>query len=1097
MKTLINNSGKMKSQIIRNILILLVLFINSNIFGANKYAHSSGDWTSTTIWYTLASGGTLTTKPVSGDNAFTNGYNITVSTNEVCNNLTVTSIVDAISINSGSTLTIRGLLTGSGNIAVDAIGGTGTIIFTGAASTSGSVNVISPIIGANVSFSNITFNSTKTLTVAGFMKIDGGTLYVQGGTVTSTNQVIGINSAILTVNSGTTFNVYNTISGGASTNPFPTITVDGTLFTNNYIIGTDISVTGTLNTSGYISTTNISIDGTLSTSNYVNATNFTVNSSGTFQTSYAGDEGWWSATNRPTTSTLDGIVNYNGSDQQIGGNLTYYNLTISSTGTKTLSDNITVNGLLDIGFDATFNSQSYIVDGAGSISIGDLSTFMTSNPSGIDGVNVTSDGYSYIGYANFVFNGTGDQVTGSLMPDYIQNLTVDNTSSLTLTNSLDCYDVTTTTDAQLIVPAGIGLTSQDYASFAKPLILKTSTTANRPQMGTFINVGSVSGEITMEMSYTTNGFAGNTGRGLYFSSPITSATSGIVGANGTTNRLLYVDESTRKWVEIKNLTTPLTVAKGYLFRSTSTAVFSFTGTPNSDSYYEKSGIARADNKQFYIMGNPYPAVIDWNAITTKTNLTNTIWYRTSTTSGTMVYETYNGNAIEGTGNNGSANVDGKIPPMQAFWVQCSADGLVGDLIIDGNARTHDWGSAPFLKSPKNKVSGEPDKDILRLYIYSNDKRDEAIFIQSSFAQDNFDDWDSRKLLLKDTINNIAEIYSLSPEKINLAIQSTKPSTNAEKDIRLGLSAFNAGEYKFIANLTKTSNKNNIYLEDKKLNIMHDLIANPEYIFTTERVGFKSIPDDTTRFVIHFIPAPKIVVTNPSAVCAPQTVDLTAEAITSGSDAGLTYTYWLDSKATIPYSNYHNAEAGTYYIKGTAANGSYTISDPITVVINPSPIVTVTNPAAVTKPATVDLTLPEITLGSTEGLIYSYWIDINASVPYTTPTTATQGDYYIKGTIETTGCFSIAGPVTVVVNPGTNVVDPITDQLQIYAYNNQIHVLNCELNSKIYIFDLLGCQKYVGIARSQHEIINSNLKTGLYIVKVSNSKESNTRKVIIR
>jgi len=495
----------MKREIFRNILILLTLLINSNILGANKYAHASGDWTSTTIWYTLASGGTLTTKPVAGDNAFTNGYNITVSSNEVCNNLTVTSIVDAITINSGSSLTIRGLLTGSGNIAVDAIGGTGTIIFTGAASTSGSVSVISALIGANVTFSNITFNSSKTLTVAGFMKIDGGTLYVQAGTVSSTNQVIGINSAVLTVNSGTTFNVYNTISGGASTNPFPTITVDGTLFTNNYIIGTDISVSGNLNTSGYINATNFTIDGTLSTSNYVNATNLTVNSSGTFDTSFSGDEGWWSATNRPTTTTLDGIVNYSGSDQQIGGNLTYNNLTLSSTGTKTLNDNITVNGLLDIGYDATFNAQSYIVDGGGSISIGDLSTFMTSNPNGIDGVNVTSNGYSYIGYANFVFNGSGAQVTGSLMPDYIQNLTVDNTSSLTLTNSLDCYDITTTTDAQLIVPAGIGLTSRNYAFFAKPLILKTSTTPNRPQMGTFINVGSVSGEITMEMSYTTNG----------------------------------------------------------------------------------------------------------------------------------------------------------------------------------------------------------------------------------------------------------------------------------------------------------------------------------------------------------------------------------------------------------------------------------------------------------------------------------------------------------------------------------------------------------------------------------------------------------------
>jgi len=1084
----------MKTNILKNkkvkilLFILLLIFANNDqLFSANISAKATGYWNATTTW----SGGVV---PGSADNVtIGSSYSVTVSENVSCNNLTINNKVNNIVIADGVSLTIRGQLTG-GTINLDAVGGTGTIIFTGETIT----NVITSKITSSISFYNITFNSSSSLSVNGFLKIDGGTLNIQSGSVSSTNQVVGINNAKLNVNTGTTFNVYNMISGGASTNPFPTITVDGTLFTNNYIIGTDITVKGTLNTSGYISTTNITIVGTITTSNYVNvANNFILDSKGNFNTSYAGDEGWWSASNSPAAASLDGTVTLNGSDQYIGAGLTFNNLNISSLGTKTLSGNITVNGLLYIGYEATFDAQSYIVDGGGSISIGDLSTFMTSNPNGIDGVNVTSNGYSNIGYANFVFNGSGAQVTGSQMPDNIQNLTVDNTSTLTLSNSLDCYDVTTAADAQLIVPPGIGLTCEDYASFAKPLILKTSTTANRPQMGTFINYGTVSGDITMEMSYTTNGYSGNTGRGLYFSSPITNATSSIVGANGTTNRLLYVDEGTRKWVEIKNLTTSLTVAKGYLFRSTSTAVFSFTGTPNADSYYEKSGIARADNKQFYIMGNPYPAVIDWNAITTKTNLTNTIWYRTSTTSGTMVYETYNGNAIEGTGNNGSANVDGKIPPMQAFWVQCSADGLVGDLIIDGNARTHDWGSAPFLKSPKAKVINEPDKDILRLYLYSNDKRDEAIFIQSSYAQDNFDDWDSRKLLLKDTINNIAEIYSLSPEKINLAIQSTKPSTTAEKTIHLGLSAFNAGEYKFVANLSKTSRKNNIYLEDTKLDTIHDLIANPEYIFTTERVGFKSIPDDTSRFVIHFVPAPKVVVTNPSAVCSPQTVDLTAETITSGSDAGLKYTYWTDANATIPYSYYHNAEAGTYYIKGTATNGSYTISDPITVVVNPTPTVIVTNPLAVTKPATVDLTSPEITQGSTEGLIYTFWLDVNASVPYNTPNTATQGDYYIKGTIEATGCFSIAGPVTVVINPGTNITDPITDQLKIYAYNNQIHILNCELNSKIYIFDLLGCEKYVGVVKSLHEIINSNLKTGLYIIKVSNSKESKSRKVIIR
>ncbi len=81
--------------------------------------------------------------------------------------------------------------------------------------------------------------------------------------------------------------------------------------------------------------------------------------------------------------------------------------------------------------------------------------------------------------------------------------------------------------------------------------------------------------------------------------------------------------------------------------------------------------------------------------------------------------------------------------------------------------------------------------------------------------------------------------------------------------------------------------------------------------------------------------PNLVITNPSSVCAPSTVDLYDEKIKNGSDTNLEYSYWADDKATIPLDKpYQIAVSGTYYIKATHKVTGCFVIQPVEVVVNP-------------------------------------------------------------------------------------------------------------------------------------------------------------------
>ncbi len=107
--------------------------------------------------------------------------------------------------------------------------------------------------------------------------------------------------------------------------------------------------------------------------------------------------------------------------------------------------------------------------------------------------------------------------------------------------------------------------------------------------------------------------------------------------------------------------------------------------------------------------------------------------------------------------------------------------------------------------------------------------------------------------------------------------------------------------------------------------------------------------------------------------------------------------------------------GTYNFTVTNQQGCVSLVSPDVVIglaPGPAPTLAITNPSPVCSPSTADLTDSEITMGSTPGLTFSYWTNAGATLPYNTPSQATAGTYYIKGTT-VAGCFDIK-PVVVTV-----------------------------------------------------------------------------------
>ncbi|MCZ8069909.1 MAG: T9SS type A sorting domain-containing protein [Cytophagales bacterium] len=372
----------MKFRTILTTLSLLLCLTTFDTFG-QRYARANGFW-GDAIWASTPNGvAGSASVPTATDDAYTNGFQVTVNTSgRTCRNLFVSfNVANSLTINNPQTLTVTGTLNGwddvngfeelpvLSNILVF-VGSGSRITFTGANIQPAYEpypiffwdNTV-PLGRVNFNLGSLSLNILIPLSISQVLQVSSGTLTADPGASLSGNS-----TASLTISSGASF-----VSNDALSN-FNSVTISGTLQTAGPLTASgasgamSVGVGGVVNSTGSaapITANSLTLGGSITTSNALNVTGtLQINSGGVLNTSFAGTQGWWS-TSAPSSLTLDAnsTINYSGGNQNIAST-SYGNLTLSGSGTKTVTGGGSVNvagNLLFGNAGVTLNSANQLI----------------------------------------------------------------------------------------------------------------------------------------------------------------------------------------------------------------------------------------------------------------------------------------------------------------------------------------------------------------------------------------------------------------------------------------------------------------------------------------------------------------------------------------------------------------------------------------------------------------------------------------------------------------------------------------------------------------------------------------------------------------
>ena len=349
---------------------------------------------------------------------------------------TGTSSAFTVSLLSGATASISGTL-----IIGDA--GSSNHSISGADAASITVNS-GAVVSYNGSSSQTPFGTGTT----------GSVIFTSGSTLKGTKggDIFG-GKAVVTFQSGSTYEY-----DGASNTYVPMTYGSAAQTYSNFVFNNTSSLSG-IGLSANITVNNLILKSTATAAVVINLSTFTLNIKGNL-----GNENTTNLFTISNSTSGTGTINMNGTASQsiyaatggitIGatssGKLTLLNISNTSNdvvlGNGTYGGNIsvatygtvTVNNSLNVGTGTGTNGG--IISGAGTFTLVSAATLKTANTSGVLG-SVTTTTKSFSSLANYLFNGSSAQVTGSFVTtptaNTVSNFTINNTAGVTLSASVN------------------------------------------------------------------------------------------------------------------------------------------------------------------------------------------------------------------------------------------------------------------------------------------------------------------------------------------------------------------------------------------------------------------------------------------------------------------------------------------------------------------------------------------------------------------------------------------------------------------------------------------------------------------------------------